>query len=94
MPVTPIEQLPNLGPRSAVWLRAAGLESVEQVRQLGPELAFQIVRQHNPRVTLNLLWALAAGLAERDWRTLTADEKRELQRRCAALDHTSEEAGS
>ena len=66
MSVTPIEQLPNLGPRSVVWLRAAGIESVEQLRRLGPEMAFVIVRQHNSRVTLNLLWALVAGLAGRD----------------------------
>jgi hypothetical protein len=42
---------------------------------VGPVGAYQLVRRKHPEASLNLLWALVAGLEERDWRELSADEK-------------------
>ncbi|MCA9258369.1 MAG: TfoX/Sxy family DNA transformation protein [Planctomycetales bacterium] len=80
-----IAQLRNLGPKSAEWLRDCGFDTVAQLRAAGAIVAFQRVRDRNPRASLNLLWALAAGLADRDWRDLSTDEKKALQRELAAL---------
>lgn len=76
---TPIEQLRNLGPTSASWLRECSIASVEELRRLGAGLAYQIVRERYPRASLNLLWALAAGLENRDWRSLTNEERLRLR---------------
>jgi DNA transformation protein len=76
----PIDNLPNLGPTSALWLREAGIGTISELERLGPVLAYRIVRQRQPKATVNLLWALAAGLQHRDWRELSDDEKAELQR--------------
>ena len=76
----PIDNLPNLGPPSALWLREAGIGTIFELERLGPVLAYRIVRQRQPKATVNLLWALAAGLQHRDWRELSDDEKAELQR--------------
>ena len=75
----PIEALRNLGPASAGWLRAIGVATVNDLRRLGPVAAYRLVRQHQPKASWNLLWALAAGLEDRDWRALTATEKQRLR---------------
>lgn len=71
----PIENLRNLGPASAEWLREAGIASISELRRVGPAVAYRLVKQRRPQASLNLLWALAAGLAGRDWRELSAEEK-------------------
>ena len=67
-------KLRNLGPASCKMLEAAGIRNVEHLRALGPALAFLHV-QKKGHASLNLLYAMAAGLEDRDWRDLSADEK-------------------
>ncbi|MEL6109822.1 MAG: TfoX/Sxy family DNA transformation protein [Planctomycetota bacterium] len=74
----PLDQLRNLGPKSVELLQAAGIETIEQLEDLGPVVAYAAVRTIAPQATLNLLWALAAGLQGRDWRSLVASEKESI----------------
>ncbi len=71
----PIENLRNLGALSAAWLREVGVRTVEDLKRMGPVAAYRLVQTRQPGATLNLLWSLAAGLANRDWRDLTDEEK-------------------
>lgn len=71
----PIENLRNLGPASASWLREVGITTISELQRLGPALAYRLVKQKQPKASLNLLWALAAGLSDRDWGELTEEEK-------------------
>ena len=66
----PIESLRNLGPKSGQWLRAVGVHSIADLRRIGPVVAYRIIKQRHPSTSLNLLWAMAAGLEEKDWRDL------------------------
>lgn len=74
----PVENLRNLGPTSAAWLREVGITTIAELRRLGPVLTYTIVKQKQPQASLNLLWALAAGLSDRDWRELQDEEKQRL----------------
>jgi DNA transformation protein len=74
-----VETLRNLGAVGSVWLREAGIKSIADLRRLGAVEAYRLVRRREPRATLNLLWALAAGLDGRDWRELTLEEKQTLR---------------
>lgn len=76
----PIESLLNLGPKSGQWLREAGITTIAELERLGPVLAFRLVKQHQPKASLNLLWAMAAGLKGMDWRKLSEEEKEDLKR--------------
>lgn len=76
----PIESLPNLGPASARWLREAGVSTVADLGRLGPVVAYRLVRQRQPKASLNLLWALAAGLEGKDWRELPDGTKERLRK--------------
>ena len=73
-----LESLCNLGPASTAWLREVGVCTKVELRRLGPVVVYKMVKQRQPKASLNLLWALAAALADKDWRNLTTDEKLSL----------------
>jgi len=83
---TSIDRLRNIGPKSAAWLEECGIPFVEDLREVGAVLAFRMVSQSQCGVSINLLWALAAGLQNRDWRDLTNSEKQQLRLSVAAED--------
>jgi hypothetical protein len=62
-------------------LAEAGVTTLAELQQLGAVRAYRRVSQlQRGKTSLNLLWALAAGLQDRDWRSLTKDEKDTLRR--------------
>lgn len=75
-----IESLPNLGPKSSQWLRDAGINTIAELEQLGAVAAYQLVKERQPKVSLNLLWALEAGLKGKDWRELPESTKQRLRK--------------
>jgi DNA transformation protein len=75
-----MEYLRNIGPRSAALLRAAGIDSVENLREIGAVAAYRRLKFVEPRrVSLNMLWALQGALTDRDWRDIPPAEKSCLQ---------------
>ena len=77
-----IEHVRNLGPKSAWVLKEAGIETQTALRELGAVEAYRRVKFQFPRfASLNLLWALEAGLRDIDWRALTAEDKATLMRK-------------
>ena len=74
----PICNLRNLGSTSADWLRDVGIQTKSDLERFGPALAYRLVKRRQPNVSLNLLWAMAAGLQDRDFRELSDGEKRRL----------------
>lgn len=73
-----LSELRNIGPKSAKWLHDAGIVSKTDLRAVGPVVAFLTVRQEQPNVSLNLLWALYGALHEIDWRDLPEATKQRL----------------
>ena len=76
----PIDSLLNLGPKSGQWLREAGITTIADLERLGSVVVYRLVKQHQPKASLNLLWALAAGLQEKDWRELSKTTKEQLRK--------------
>ncbi|MDP9138109.1 MAG: TfoX/Sxy family protein [Pseudomonadota bacterium] len=75
----PVARLRNLGPASAAMLAAVEVRTLEELRVLGAVRAYLRLKTAFPRrVSRNMLWAIAAGLDDRDWRDLTAEEKSRL----------------
>jgi DNA transformation protein len=60
-------------------LAEAGIRTIGELRGLGAVKAYVRVKAMPRRgVSVNLLWAMAAGLKGRDWRKITAEEKASL----------------
>lgn len=87
----PIENLRNLGPKSGAWLRAAGIGTIADLEKLGAAVAYRIVKQQHSEATLNLLWGLAAGLKDIDWRDLTKADRQALLNELKELNALEEE---
>jgi DNA transformation protein and related proteins len=68
----------NLGPKSAQVLVAAGVSSFAELRRLGSIVAYAKAKQHEPKVTLNLLWALEGALSSLPWQTVAKEHRTSL----------------
>ena len=69
----------NLGPRSVEWLAEVGVTTPAHLEEVGSIGAYLRVRERQPRVSLNLLFALEGALLDVHWAKLPADLKRRLQ---------------
>ena len=74
-----MSSIKNIGPASAKWLAAVGVESIEDLERTGAVEAYRRVRQLEPaKVSLNLLWALQGALMELHWADVPHEVKEEL----------------
>jgi DNA transformation protein len=70
--------LPNLGPKSNEMLRRAGITSAKRLLELGSVRAYLLVKSHNARASLNLLWALEGALSNRPWQEVARNDRLNL----------------
>jgi DNA transformation protein len=75
-----IRDLRNLGGRSERMLNSIGVNSVEELRRLGPVRAFYELKHAGAAPSLNVLWALAGALEPwpegRHWREVARGSER------------------
>ena len=78
LPQDPLCQLPNLGPKSAAVLRRAGITDVKTLRTMGSVAAYALAKTTEPRVSLNLLWALEGALSGLPWQQVAREHRTSL----------------
>ena len=74
----PLSTLPNLGPQSSRWLAEVGIRSVAELRDCGVGEALRRLLAAGHRPSINLAYAIHAGLAGRHWQDLDRDERSAL----------------
>lgn len=75
---TKIEQLPNLGPKSAAMLANVGITTLTELRERGVIAAYVAVKREYSEASLNLLYALVAALEGSNWKAVQRERKLEL----------------
>ncbi|GAB4577572.1 MAG: TfoX/Sxy family protein [Anaerolineales bacterium] len=79
--MTPIKKLPNIGPKSAQWLEAVGIKTLDDLEELGAVEAYRRVKAAFPeRVSLNMLWGLQGALLDLPWNELSPEMKEKLKK--------------
>lgn len=73
-------KLRNLGPSSRRWLTAVGIDSLEQLEDLGAVEVYLRVREASFGASFNLLWALQGAILDVAWNELPAEMKEDLRR--------------
>jgi hypothetical protein len=74
-----LKSLPDVGDVTVRWLRAVGIETVTELRRVGPAEAYgRVAFRFGSAVNRNLLYALAMGLQGRKYNSATDAEKRAL----------------
>ena len=91
---TPIGALKSLGPQSEAMLARAGITRFEELRALGAARAYVRARRVNPRVSLNLLWALESALSGERWQDVARTHRASLLLAVDALEAQATEAQS
>jgi TfoX/Sxy family transcriptional regulator of competence genes len=79
-----VGKLPNLGPKSAAWLRAAGIATRADLARLGSVEAYRRVLAQGVPPSLNLLYALEGALLDLRWDRLSPAVKENLRVRLKA----------
>jgi hypothetical protein len=69
----------NIGPVSEEWLRAAGIQSQEDLEAIGSVEAYRRVRLHGFNASLNLLYALEGAIRDLPWNSLPEPVKARLK---------------
>lgn len=68
----------NLGPKSAQMLDAAGIHTLDQLKQLGAVKAYVQVKRSGANASLNLLWALEGALTGTHWQLVAREHRTSL----------------
>ena len=74
-----LAQLKNIGEKTASWLIACGIETPEDLHQLGAVEAWERVSRKYPQMTLVGLYALQGAILDIHWNDLPPDMKAELR---------------
>lgn len=72
-------ELRNLGPASAQMLEAIGVVNRADLVRVGPVLAYRVLRDVRPSVSLNLLYAMHGALTGERWNSLSNATRTELK---------------
>lgn len=78
MPIPPVSPMPNLGPKSRLWLAAIGITTIEQLRAQDPFDVYARLRQTQPKVSVNLLYALIGAVDGVHWQQVQRERRTEI----------------
>ncbi len=78
-PDTPIEDVKNIGPKSAEMLRSIEIDTYAALEQAGPVLVYKILQHRFKGINLLMLYALYGAVHNRHWNSLSPQEKETLK---------------
>lgn len=77
----PLLELRNIDPAITQWLHEVGIDSAEQLREVGAAAAFRTMRAWRPwSAELIVLWALEGAITGVDWIDVPPERRLELRR--------------
>ena len=82
---SPVSSIPNLGPASEAALATAGVQSAEEIREMGPDEAYRRLLDSGSRPHFIGYYVLVMGLQGRPWNDCKGNEKKALRKRFDAL---------
>lgn len=74
----PLHDLPNLGPQSCQWLAAIGIASAEQLLAEDPFAVYVRLKNAQPKVSLNMLYALIGAVEGMHWQQVQRERRAEI----------------
>ena len=72
------DKLPNVGPKSAAWLRQVGIRTQAELAETGAVAAFVKIRRAGFKPSLNLLYSLEGALQDCHWQEVPEARRNEL----------------
>jgi len=72
------KSLYGVGPKSREMLRAAGITSLSQLREVGAVSAYVMVKRAKCKPSLNFLWGLESVISGEHWRDVAKNHRASL----------------
>ena len=69
---------PDIGPKSGEMLRAAGITTLSQLREIGAVRAYVMVKRAKCNPSLNFLWGLESVITGEHWRGVAKNHRASL----------------
>ncbi len=91
--IDPVSAIRNLGPASDQLYARAGIESAQQLRELGADAAYRLLLASGSRPHFIGYYALVMGLQGRPWNDCQGAEKAALRQNFDALKAASHDKG-
>jgi DNA transformation protein len=74
-----LRALQGLGPKSEEWLTEVGINTPEDLREVGAVRAYlKLKKECSVNPSLNFLYAMVGAIEERNWRDIAKHEKGRL----------------
>jgi DNA transformation protein and related proteins len=73
----------NVGPKTEQWLKDVGVQSYADLERLGSVEVYRRLKERDPAVSLNALYALEAALWDLHWLELPPELKEKVKREAA-----------
>lgn len=73
------EKIPNLGPKTEVWMVRVGVTSLAQLRELGAEKVYKMLLDAGHEPNKNLWYGLKAAEMDVHWQVVADEERRRGQ---------------
>ena len=89
----PVSSIRNLGPAANKMFARAGVNSAQELRDLGADAAYRLLLHTGTRPHFIGYYALVMGLQGRPWNDCQGDEKSALRQKFDALKSTSHNKG-
>lgn len=74
----PKRLFPGIGPKSGEMLRAAGITTLSQLREIGSVRAYVMVKRSKCNPSLNFLWGLQSVITGEHWRDIAKNHRASL----------------
>lgn len=86
---TPVDQLKNIGPKSAEWLHEIGIVTLRDLQKAGAVLSYKMLQHRFKGINVLMLYGLYGALNNRHWNSLSPTEKDALKREAEEAVHIS-----
>lgn len=74
-----LSKLPNIGDVLAEKLEQAGIKNEKELKIMGSEKVFLLVKEVDPKACINHLYAIEGALQGIRWHSLSKEKKQELK---------------
>ena len=73
-----MKKLRGIGPKSLILFKKVGIDSHEKFMKIDPFELYKLLKQIEPKVSLNMIYGIIAAQEDIDWREVARNQKTQI----------------
>ena len=73
-----MKKLRGIGPKSLMLFNKVGIDSYDKFMQIDPFELYKLLKQIDPRVSLNMIYGIIGAQQDIDWRDVAQNQKTQI----------------